>query len=282
MTIKSRLLAIAVLCISGSPAFAQATPPFSLVNPELAKANITSGQNLRAVYLATNPAQTMRQVETGRRIGVVVDLVQELGKRIGKAWELHAVETPPLVIDAVRSGKADIGFVAYEATRLGTVEFSQTYMLVQQSFLVAGNSPIRTVADIDKKGQKIGGTRNDSITLCLKRALKQATPVELDNNVDVVTRAVGMREVDAFGANRQRLTTLMRSLPGSRLLPDNFFNVPQNIVVPMGKPEVLAAVDKFIDEVRESGLLRKSIAEGGAIGVEPAPKSAGSQHGCPG
>ena len=155
-------------------------------------------------------------------------------------------------------------------------------MLVQQSFLVLADSPIAKVADVDRSGQKIAGTRNDSITLCLKRVLKQATPVELDNNPELIAKALSGREIDALGANRQRLTTLSRSVPGSRLLPDNFFNVPQNIVVPMGKPEVLAAVNAFIDDVRGSGLLRDSIAKSGVTGIEQAPKSAGSQHGCPG
>ena len=66
------------------------------------------------------------------------------------------------------------------------------------------------------------------------------------------------------------------------MLSDNLFNVPQNIVVPMGKPEVLAAVNAFLDDVRASGFLREAVAKGGAIGVEAAPKSPGSQHGCPG
>jgi polar amino acid transport system substrate-binding protein len=118
--------------------------------------------------------------------------------------------------------------------------------------------------------------------LCLKRVLKQAAPVELDNNPEVLAKAISGREIDALGANRQRLTTMSRGIPGTRLLPDNFFNVPQNIVVPKDKPEVLAAVDKFIDDVRASGFLRDAIAKGGAIGVEAAPKSPGSQHGCPG
>ena len=90
----------------------------------------------------------------------------------------------------IKSGQADIGFVAYEATRLGIVEFSETYMLVQQSFLVRGDSPMRAVADIDRAGQKIGGTRNDSMMLCLKRVLKQATPVELDNNSEQLIKAL--------------------------------------------------------------------------------------------
>jgi polar amino acid transport system substrate-binding protein len=89
------------------------------------------------------------------------------------------------------------------------------------------------------------------------------------------------RQIDALGANRQRLTTLMKSAPGSRLLSDNLFNVPQNIVVPKDKPEVLAAVNAFLDDVRASGFLRDAVAKGGAIGVEAAPKSPGSQHGCP-
>jgi hypothetical protein len=36
------------------------------------------------------------------------------------------------------------------------------------------------------------------------------------------------RTIDALGANRQRLTTLSKATPGTRLLPDDLFNVPHN------------------------------------------------------
>jgi polar amino acid transport system substrate-binding protein len=247
-----------------------------------AQADIAPTGTLRAAYLATNPAQAMRNVQTGEIRGASYDLAQGLAKKIGKPLDFKPIPNPPAVIEAVRNGEADIGFVAYEATRLGTVEFSQTYMLVQQSFLVMGDSPIRAMADVDRSGLKISGTRADSITLCMKRVLKQATVVELDSNPELTAKALSGKEVDAFGASRQRLTALMRSVTGSRLLPDNFFNVPQNIIVPKDKLQVLAAVDAFIDEMRASGALRDSIAKGGAVGVEAAPKSPGSQHGCPG
>ena len=146
--------------------------------------------------------------------------------------------------------------------------------------MIQGSS-IRAIADIDRAGQKIAGTRNDSITLCLKRILKQATVVELDNNPPELSKALLAREIDALGANRQRLTTLSKSTPGSRLLPDNLFNVPQNIIVPMGKPAALAAVNTLIDEVRASGFLQDAIARGGAIGVDVAPAGP-ERHGCPG
>lgn len=262
------LVTIGVLCASAVAAFAQG--------------DAAPAGTLRAVYLGSNPAQAVRDSTTGEIRGASADLAREFAKRSNKSLDLKPAANPPAVIEAVRSGQADIGFVAYEATRVGTVEFSQTYMLVQQSFLVLGDSPIRAVADIDRSGQKIAGTRNDSSMLCLKRVLKQAAPVELENDPAAIGKALTGREIDALGASRQRLTNLTRSIPGSRVLADTFFNVPQNIIVPMGKPEALAAVNAFIDDVRASGFLRDAIAKGGAIGVEAASAGPVSRYGCQG
>jgi polar amino acid transport system substrate-binding protein len=242
--------------------------------------DIAPGGTLRAAYLGTNPAQAMRDPATGEVRGAAYDLARELARRNNVPLEFKPIGGPPAVIEAVKNGQADIGFVAYEATRLGTVEFSQTYMLVRQSFLVLDGSPIRAIADIDRAGQKIAGTVNDSITLCMKRILKQATVVELANDPAELSKALTARTIDALGANRQRLTTLSTATPGTRLLPDDLFNVPQNIVVPKDRPAALAAVNALIDEARASGFLQSAIERGGAIGVAVAP--AGVKAGCPG
>ena len=239
----------------------------SLAFPPLACANdIAPSGTLRAVYLGSNPAQAVQDRSTGAIRGVAADLARELAKRIDVLVELKPAPNPQGVIDAVSSGAADIGFVAYEPSRAGTVEFSQTYMLVQQSFLVLDGSPIRAVADIDRAGQVIAGVRNDSITL-----LKQATLLEVENNPAGIQRLLTGKEIDAFGANRQRLTTLMGETPGSRLLPDSLFGVPQTIIVPKGRADVLTAVNSFIDDVRASGFLQNAIASSGVIGLQAAP-----------
>src|SRR2546421_2678391 len=234
--------------------------------------DIAPGGTLRAIYLGSNPAQAMRDPATGEVRGVAYDLARELARRNNVPLEFKPIAGPPAVIEAVKSGAADIGFVAYEATRLGTVEFSQTYMLVRQSFLVLDGSPIKAIADIDRAGQKIAGTINDSITLCMKRILKQATLVELENNPAELSKALTARSIDALGASRQRLTALSTATPGTRLLPDDLFNVPQNIVVPKDRPAALAAVNALIDEVRGAGFLESAVERGGAIGggVRPA------------
>jgi polar amino acid transport system substrate-binding protein len=244
----------------------------SLAVPPLAYANdIAPGGTLRAVYLGSNPAQAVQDRSTGAIRGVAADLARELGKRINVPVELKPAPNPQGVIDAVSSGAADIGFVAYEPSRAGTVEFSQTYMLVQQSFLVLDGSSIQAVADIDRAGQVIAGVRNDSITLYLKRKLKQATLLEVENNPPEIQRLLTGKEIDAFGANRQRLTTLRAETPGTRLLPDSLFGVPQTIIVPKGRADVLTAVNRFIDDVRASGFLQNAITSGGIIGLQAAP-----------
>src|SRR5258708_6436476 len=125
----------------------------SLAFPRWASANdIAPGRTLRAVYLGSNPAQAVQDRATGAIRGASADLARELGKRINVPVELKPAGNPQGVIDAVSSGAADIGFVAYEPSRAGTVEFSQTYMLVQQSFLVptarrSGRSPTSIARD---------------------------------------------------------------------------------------------------------------------------------------
>lgn len=235
---------------------------------------------LRAVYLATNPAQAMRDAASGELRGPAPALARELAQRENVRLELKALPSPPAVIEAVAKGEADIGFVAYEATRLGIVDFSQVYMLVRQSFLVREDSAIRAMADIDQAGRRIAGTVSDSVTLCMKRVLKQAGLVELPSDPAEAAKALGARTVDAFGANRQRLTALMKAAPGTRILGDDFFSVPQNIVVPKDRPKALAAVNALIDEARASGLIQRAIETGGAVGTAVAP--AGAKAGCPG
>jgi polar amino acid transport system substrate-binding protein len=230
---------------------------------------------LRAAYLANNPAQAIRDPASGEIRGASADLARELGRRINAPVTLIPSTSPQAVIDAVSKGDADIGFVAYAPSRTGTVAFSQTYMLVRQSFLVPENSPIHSVADIDQPGRRISGGKGDSITLFLARTLKQAKLIETDNTPADTKQKFANGEIDAFGANRQRLTNMAADMPGYRLLPDNIFDVPQTIIVPKDKPEVLAEINRFIDDVRGSGFLAAAIERSRIPGVEVAPAGYG-------
>ena len=240
----------------------------------LAQSALAPGGTLRSAYLATNPAQVVRDSASGELRGTAIELTRELGRRLGVPVNLIASPNPAAVIDAVSTGQADIGFVAYNPERAGPVEFSQVYLLVQQTFLVPENSPLRTVADVDRPNRRIGANRGDSIALYLARTLKQARIVEsTDSSLEEAKRMLADGRVDAFGANRQRLTDLLRGASGLRLLPDDLYGVEQTIVVPKGHAEALKSVNQFLDDVRASGFLRQAMERSGVVGLSVAPAS---------
>ncbi len=78
-----------------------------------AQTDVAPGDKLRAAYLSTNPAQSSRNLQTGEIRGASFDLATELARRIGKPLDFIPIGSPPAVIEAVKSGEADIGFVAY-------------------------------------------------------------------------------------------------------------------------------------------------------------------------
>jgi polar amino acid transport system substrate-binding protein len=228
---------------------------------------------VRAAYLASNPAQAVKDATTGEARGVVVDLARELERTRGVKVTLLGLPNPQRVIDAVRNGEAEIGFVAYNPERAGPVEFSKPYLLVNQTFIVKDDSPIRSIADVDRPGRKLGATRADSIALYLKRTVKLGQVIELDDtSPDTVHRLLQLGAVDAFGANRQRLTDMVKGARGFRLLGDDLYGVEQTIIVPGERRDALDAANQFIDEVRRSGFLLASIERSGVVGIAPAPE----------
>lgn len=231
---------------------------------------------LRVAYLGSNPAQALKDPATGAMRGTAIDLSNELGRRLGVPVRMSALGSPAVVIAAVQNGQADVGFVAYNPEREGPVQFSRPYMLVMQTFLVRDTSSIRSVTDIDRLNQRIGATRGDSISLYLGRNLQRAQRVEITETLPgEAIRMLEAGKIDAFGANRQRLSAVLKAASGLRILPDDLYGVEQTLIVPTGKPEALAAVNSFLDDVRQSGFLQAAIDRSGIVGIgvfKPAVK----------
>jgi polar amino acid transport system substrate-binding protein len=176
------------------------------------------------------------------------------------------------VIDSVRNGAADIGFVAFDPARAEQVDFSQTYVLAQNTYIVAEKSPIKSVADADRPGTHIGVTARDAGDTYLTGALKSATLTRSAGGIDdALLKSLLAGEIQAIAGNRMRLQTIAKSTPGLRVVPDNFYGVEQAIIVPKGSAARLAIVEKFIDEARASGLIADSIRRAGLVGADVAP-----------
>jgi len=156
--------------------------------------------------------------------------------------------------------------------RAEQVDFSQNYALAQNTYLVPEKSRIKSVADADRAGVRIGVGARDAGDYFLTRTLKAATLMRNEGGVgDAVIKALLAGELDAYAGNRMRLHEAAKKMPGLRLVPDNFYGVEQAVIVPKGEAARLAIINRFIDEARASGSIAESIARAGLVGVDVAP-----------
>jgi polar amino acid transport system substrate-binding protein len=227
---------------------------------------------LRVTYIATNPVQAFVDPKTGEVRGPGADMARLIAKRLGVAVKITGVAGPAGVLDSLKKGEADMGLLAFDPERAKEVDFSPPYALAQNTYLVPEDSPLRSVADVDKPGIRVGVTERDAGDLYLTRVLKAA---ELKRNTTgdlaVVTKWLADHTVDAYGTNRQRLTEIAAHNPGYRLLPDNFYGVEQSVIVPKGHKALLDEVNAALADARSNGLVAEAIARSGLIGLDVAP-----------
>ena len=245
-----------------------------IAGPALANDMAPTG-TLRATFIASNPVQAVTDPSTGEVRGPAAELTRELASQLGIPFKITGVQGVAGVINSVKNGEADIGFVAYDPERAKEVDFSQTYSLAQNTYVVLDRSPIRSIDDIDRPGIRIGVAARDAGDLFLTRTLQHAK-LERNpgGNLDTALAKLKAGEIDAYAANRQRLSEFAARVPEVRLLPDNFYGVEQAIILPKGNVG-LAAVNKFLDEARTSGLIAAAIERAGLIGVDVAPPREG-------
>ena len=80
------------------------------------------------------------------------------------------------------------------------------------------------------------------------------------------------REGSGSGEFQKRLAEALAAAPTMRLVPGSVLGVQQSIVVRKDNTAGVAALNRFIDELRDSGFLQRAISRANLAGVEVAPK----------
>jgi polar amino acid transport system substrate-binding protein len=231
---------------------------------------------LRATFIDTNSAQAKTDPATGEVSGPAADLTRALAKQIGVPFTIKSSRGVGGVMETVKKGEADIGFLAFDPVRAAEVDFSQTFMLAQNTYLVLENSPIRVAADVDKPGIRVGVGARDAGDYFLTRNLKHATIKRNEaGTTEIAIAWLKAGEIDVYAGNRQRMSEAVARAPGLRLTPDNFYGVEQCIIIAKGDAAggaaKLAVVNRFLDEARASGAIAAAIERAGLVGVDVAP-----------
>ena len=166
--------------------------------PEAVKELAPTGK-LRAAINYGNPVLAQPDAATGQPRGVSVDLARELGVRLGVPVELVTFDAAGKVFDALGSGAWDVAFIAIDPARSAEIDFTAPYVVIEGTYLVPVNSPLRSIADVDREGVRIAVGNKSAYDLYLSRTLKRA---HARPHADFAGGRRAVREGEARGGGR--------------------------------------------------------------------------------
>ncbi len=208
--------------------------------------------------------------ETEELSGVTVELARELGARLGVDIDLVRFDAAGQVFDALKAGALDIIFLAIDPLRAQEIAFSPPYALIEGNFVVAADSYLHSMADIDKVGMRVAVAHGSAYDLFLTRALKQATVLRLPTGIKALEVFVADR-LDAAGSVKQPIVKFMETHKSLRLIEPAFMQIRQAMGMPHGRPLGSAYLYTFIEEMKASGFIAEALRQSGQVDVDVAP-----------
>lgn len=222
------------------------------------------------IALFTLPIIAVRDAETGQFGGVVVDLGRELAQRLGVAAEFTTANSPSAAVDQVKNGQADLTFLVDLSARASEIEFGAAYIGYETTFLVAANSPMRSLNDIDAPGRRIIAPERSAISAKLSETFKSVRIIGVPIAIGSANRVVEMLlngEADAYSNLTHLLSLAQRELPGWRIVPGSYMTTIFSIAYAKDRPAGAAYANKFVDEMKKNGFIERAIERANLRGV---------------
>ena len=240
-----------------------------------ARADLTPTGKLRVGINLGNFLLTAKDPVTGEPRGIAVDLGRELGRRLGAPVEIVGYPTPGELADAATSGAWDVGFLGAEPHRAKEISFTAAYVEIEATYLVPPGSPLSAIADVDRPGVRIAVPEKSAYELYLSRTLKHAQLARTKGGDAAFKLFIGDK-MDALAGLKPRLVKDRDNLPGSRILDGRFTAVQQAIGIPKGRDAGANYLRAFVEDIKASGLVARTIDENGARGLSVAPPAGGA------
>ena len=239
-------------------------------NISAVRAALAPTGTLRVALNMSNTLLTATDPATGEPCGLAADLGRELGQRLGVPVALLPYPNPGVLADAASTGVWDVGFIGAEPQRAQEIDFTAAYVEIEATYLVPAGSPLQAIAEVDRPGIRIAAPERSAYELYLSRSLQHAQLVRLQGADNAFKRFVADK-LDALAGLRPRLVMDQDALPGSRLLDGNFTAVQQAAGTPKGRPVGAQYLCAFIEDIKSTGLVARTIAKHNVRGLTVAP-----------
>jgi polar amino acid transport system substrate-binding protein len=251
------VLAAVMLAAAALPVGAQIAPSADVLK------DLAPTGKLRAAINFGNGVLAQKD-PNGEPRGVSAEIAAALAERLGVPLEYLPFQAAGKVFAALAAGGVDVGFIAIEPVRAAEVEFSAPYVIIEGTYMVRKESPLKDVGDVDMPGIKIGVGLASVYDLYLTRTLKHATLVR----ARVGGAAAGIpvfveQKLDAAAGVRQPLNDYAKDHPEMRVMPSAFEQIGQAMATVKGRSAGAAYVRAFIEEMKASGFVADALKRSG-------------------
>ncbi len=231
-------------------------------------ADLAPGGVLRAALNLGNP-NLVKQSLTGGFSGVSVDLASELAARLSLPIRFVSYLGAGSVVEAASSDAWDIAFLAIDPLRADSMIFTSPYLTLAGSFVVRTSSTLTANQEVDQEGVRIVVGSGSAYDLYLTKTLKRATLCRVPASSEVLPAMVRDGYEVAAGV-RQQLEQHLRDFEDLHILGGQFMIIPQALAVPKSRALALNFVQSFIETMKASGFIERSLHRHTVTGVEVA------------
>ncbi len=205
---------------------------------------------LRVVTDATFPP--MEFVKDGKRTGFDIDLVEALGKEMGRKIEWIDIDFKGL-IPALQAGRADMANSAIYITdeRAKVVDFTDPYYAGGLVVLTKKAGPIKSLKDLD--GKKVAVQVGTKSVGFLKDNFPKVERVEVEKNQEMFNLAqIGRADAAVTGKPAAKLYA--QAHPDMIVLPEQITVENYGMALPKNQPETTKAVNAALKKIRANGV----------------------------
>jgi polar amino acid transport system substrate-binding protein len=248
------ICAASLLLAATVSALAQGTVP-----PDVLKDLAPTGK-LRAAINLGNSVLAQPDAATGKPKGITPDLATELGRRLGVPVELVVYQAAGKVFDAVKDGAWDVSFVAIEPVRAAEIEFSAPYVIIEGTYMVPKDSPLKAIADVDRSGVRIAVGLGSAYDLYLTRTLKSATLVRaaVGGGQAMIEMFVNDK-LEAAAGVKQPMVAYAKTNPNVQIMDGRFMEIRQAMGLPKGRDAAARYLRGFVEEMKASGFVADAL-----------------------
>jgi polar amino acid transport system substrate-binding protein len=214
-----------------------------------------------------------RDAATGGARGVTVELGKAAAAKLGVPLQLVEYPNSAAITAAASKDGWDISFMPYEAEREKLMDHGPAYVVYESSYIVRAGSDIRSAAQMDRAGVRVGAVEGTSTSRTVAKSLRHASLVPFPKAGDAVEQLAQGR-VDALAMGRDALVDIAKKVPGTRLLDDVIQSTGVVVVVPKDRPATLAWAAGFLEEAKADGTVRRALDSAGFREAPVAPPAA--------